>query len=164
MTFDNPTTDDSAANILREREDQTILDAISILQNRVFNPNDRLCSPDDLRRYMRLRLTNEKSVLFGVVFMHADNRPIEFEILFYGSLTEARVYPRQILERVLHHNAAAVMLVHNKPSGSTDMPSDADKAITRRLQDGLGLFEVNVVDHLIIGCGAPFSFAEHGLL
>lgn len=163
MSSDNPTTDDSAADILRERENQTILEAISILQKRVFNQNGRLCTPDDLRRYMQLRLTTKERVWFCVVFLNADNRPINFEILFFGSLTEARVYPRQILERVLHHNAAAVMLVHNKPSGSTD-PSDADKAITRRLRDGLALFEVNVVDHLIIGNGDPFSFAEHGLL
>lgn len=163
MCLDVTPAEQSAPEIQWEREDQIILEALSILQKRVFSPHSPICSPNDLKQYMRLRLTNQKRVMFGVVFMHADHRPIDFEIMFYGSLTETRIYATQIIERVLHHNAAAVVLVHNKPSGN-DIPSDSDKAVTRRLKEALGLFDVAVIDHFIVGNDAPFSFAEHGLI
>lgn len=146
-----------------EHEDQIVLEAIEILQKRIFNPEAPICNPDDLKKYVRLRLTDQPRVMFGVVFLNASQRPIAFEIMFDGWLTEAHVDPRQILERVLHHNAALVILVHNKPSGS-DTPSASDKNLTRRVREGLALFDVKVLDHLIVGNDPPFSFAEHGLL
>ncbi|MBO8124774.1 JAB domain-containing protein, partial [Klebsiella pneumoniae] len=68
-----------------------------------------------------------------------------------------------VLQRALHHNAAAVVLAHNHPSANTT-PSQADKLITERLAQVLGMVDVKVLDHLIVGGSDIYSFAEHGLI
>ncbi|MFP5431470.1 MAG: JAB domain-containing protein, partial [Gammaproteobacteria bacterium] len=86
-----------------------------------------------------------------------------FEELFRGTLDACSVHPRQVVERALHLNAAAVILAHNHPSGVAE-PSGADRHITDRLRDALDLIEVRVLDHLVVGEGRPVSFAERGWL
>lgn len=82
---------------------------------------------------------------------------------FYGSLDSANVHPREVLKRTLYHNAAAVILAHNHPSGHL-RPSAADIELTKRLQQALALIDAKVLDHIIIGNGQSASFAELGLL
>jgi DNA repair protein RadC len=88
---------------------------------------------------------------------------IEWVELFRGTLDSASVYPREVVKLALHHNAAAIILAHNHPSGVCE-PSQADKHITGRLKQALGLFDIRVLDHFIVGDGEPYSFAEHGLI
>ncbi|MNP44965.1 hypothetical protein D3C76_1388530 [compost metagenome] len=88
---------------------------------------------------------------------------LAFEALFQGSIDSASVYPRQVIKRALAHNAAALILCHNHPSGVSE-PSDADLVLTRRLTKALDMIEVRVLDHFVIGDGEPLSMAEHGWL
>ncbi|MEJ2523552.1 MAG: JAB domain-containing protein [Gammaproteobacteria bacterium] len=104
-----------------------------------------LGSPDAVRRFLRR------------------NRVIAFEELFRGTIDGASVHPREVVKRALAHNAAALILAHNHPSGVAE-PSQADEVITRRLRSALALVDIRVVDHLVVGDGACVSFAERGLL
>jgi DNA repair protein RadC len=88
---------------------------------------------------------------------------IEYEELFRGTIDGSSVHPREVVRRALHHNAAAVILAHNHPSGVAE-PSHADVQITRRLKEALDLVDVRVLDHFIVGDGAPSSMAELGLV
>lgn len=88
---------------------------------------------------------------------------LSFEALFRGSIDSTSVHPRQVVKRALAHNAAALILCHNHPSGNTS-PSQADRTLTKRLQEALDLIDVRVLDHFIIGDGEPLSMAEYGWL
>jgi len=88
---------------------------------------------------------------------------IAFEELFRGTLDGASVHPREVVKATLRHNAAALILAHNHPSGVAE-PSDADRLITRRLREALGLVDVRVLDHFVVGDGYAVSFAERGWL
>ena len=104
----------------------------------------------------------EESEQFGAIFLDNRHRVITFEILFSGTIDGASVYPREVVKRALQLNAAAVIFSHNHPSGDTT-PSDADKRITDRLKEALGLVDVRVLDHFVVGQDCT-SFAERGLL
>jgi DNA repair protein RadC len=88
---------------------------------------------------------------------------ISFDELFFGTIDAASVYPREVVKRALAHNAAALILAHNHPSGVAE-PSLADQQITRRLVDALGLVDIRVLDHMVVGDGEVVSFAERGLI
>ncbi len=100
---------------------------------------------------------------FIVLYLNQQNQLISSETLFAGSISSTQVYPREVVKRALHFNAAAVIFAHNHPSGDIT-PSQADKSITQQLIKALQLIEVRVLDHLIIGGQQIFSFAEHGLV
>lgn len=104
--------------------------------------------------YLKLQLAQQEHEVFGVIFLDAKHRVLAFEILFYGSIDGASVYPRQVVKRSLAHNAGAAILVHNHPSGCTK-PSQADRLLTARLKETLALVEVRVLDHFIVGEGRP---------
>jgi DNA repair protein RadC len=101
--------------------------------------------------------------VFCCAFLDAQNRVLAFERLFEGTLMETSVYPREVVKRALHHNAAAVILAHNHPSGVAE-PSRADETITATLKRALALVDVMVLDHFIVGAEGAMSFAERGLL
>ena len=123
-----------------------------------------LSSVDNVRRYLQLSLTNLPYEVFHALWLDARNRLIASEELFRGTLTQTSVYPREVVRRALHHNAAAVIFAHNHPSGIAD-PSGADEQLTRHLQEALGLVDVRVLDHFIIaGMTEPYSFSERGKL
>ena len=122
-----------------------------------------LSSPSLVRDFLRMTLEGRAYEVFIVVFLDAQNRVIVAEELFRGTLTQTSVYPREILKRGLHHNAAAVILAHNHPSGVAE-PSRSDEALTQALKQALALVDVKVLDHFIIGAGAAMSFAERGLV
>ena len=86
-----------------------------------------------------------------------------FEELFRGTIDSASVYPREVVKQALACNAAAVILVHNHPSGDPE-PSDADRRITQRLTEALGLVEIRIIDHIVVGTEGCSSFAELGYL
>ena len=101
--------------------------------------------------------------VFVAVFLDAQNRVLEVEELFRGTLTQTSVFPREIVKRALHFNAAAIIFAHNHPSGVAE-PSRADEALTQTLKHTLALVDVKVLDHFVVGGDSAMSFAERGLI
>ncbi|HSE12462.1 MAG TPA: DNA repair protein RadC [Rudaea sp.] len=124
---------------------------------------DALTHPAACADYLRARIGAYPYEVFACVFLDNRHRVIACEELFRGSIDGASVHPREVVRRCLAHNAAAVIFAHNHPSGVAE-PSQADRDITRHLQQALKLIEVRVLDHFIIGCGTPLSLAERGWL
>ena len=122
-----------------------------------------LASPQAVRDYLRLKLQDRPHEVFVGVFLDAQNRVLAVEELFRGTLTQTSVYPREVVKRALHHNAAAMIFAHNHPSGIAE-PSRSDETLTQALKQALALVDVKVLDHFVIGAGAAMSFAERGLL
>jgi DNA repair protein RadC len=120
-------------------------------------------SPDGTRQFLNLHLAHQAREVFCCLFLDSQHGLICCEDLFFGTLDGAAVYPREVAVRALQHGAAAVILAHNHPSGVAE-PSAADRRLTERLQAALGLLDIRVLDHFIVGRGRPFSFAESGLL
>lgn len=122
-----------------------------------------LTSPEDTRAYLTARLRDQPREIFCCLFLDTRHRVLAFEELFHGTLDGAAVYPREVVKQALAHNAAAVILAHNHPSGVAE-PSKADEVLTQRLKDALALVDIRVLDHLVVGDGEITSFAERGLL
>ena len=118
-------------------------------------------SPFAVREYLKSMLRHEPHEVFGCLFLNSKHQVLTFEALFRGSIDSASVHPRQVVKRALAHNAAALILCHNHPSGNTE-PSQADRVLTERLQEALELIDVRVLDHFIVGDGEPLSMAEYG--
>ncbi len=120
-------------------------------------------SPNVVKDYLRLVLGGRQQEVFMVLFLDAQHRLIASEEMFHGTLTQTSVYPREVVKRALIHNAAAVMLSHNHPSGMSE-PSSSDRMLTDALKQALGLVDVRVLDHIVIGEQEALSFAERGLI
>lgn len=158
-TFTSGFLDESSGS--RIDDEAVVAAAFRILSARVGR-GSVLSSPAVTRAYVALRFAGLEHEMFSCLYLNVRNRVLACEDLFRGTLDGASVYPREVVKRVLAHNAAAVILVHNHPSGSPD-PSQADDLITRRLQQALALIDVRVVDHLIVG-ETVVSYAESGRL
>ena len=124
---------------------------------------DPLESPDVTEQYLKTALRDQSHEVFACLFLDTRHRVIAFEELFHGTIDGATVYPRVVAEKALGHGAAALIVAHNHPSGISE-PSLADQAITRRLKDALALLDIRLLDHFVIGDGAPVSMASRGLL
>ncbi|MFO7592631.1 MAG: DNA repair protein RadC [Pseudomonadota bacterium] len=124
---------------------------------------DALTSPDHTRRYLSAQLRDRRQEVFACLFLDNRHRVLEFEELFYGTVDGASVHPREVVRRCIAHNAAAVILAHNHPSGVAE-PSRSDEQITHRLQQALELVDVRVLDHMIVGDGEITSLAERGII
>jgi len=125
---------------------------------------DALASPQAVRDWLRLWLGNLQHEVFVALWLDAQNRLIASEELFRGTLTQTSVYPREVVKRALLHNAGAVILAHNHPSGLAE-PSRADEVLTSSLKQALALIDVKLLDHFIVtGSAGPLSFAERGLI
>jgi DNA repair protein RadC len=120
-------------------------------------------SPAAVSDFLKLHFAGQTYESFVVMYLDAQHRLIAVEDLFRGTLTQTSVYPREIARRALHHNAAALVVAHNHPSGVAE-PSRADEALTNALKNSLSLLDVRVLDHLIIAGGRSTSLAERGLL
>jgi DNA repair protein RadC len=120
-------------------------------------------APDSVKRYLQLHLAGRPHEVFAALFLDSQHRLVALEELFRGTLNQTSVYPREVVQRALHHHAAALVLAHNHPSGSVE-PSRADEALTRTLKAALALVDVRVLDHIIVGPGQALSMAERGLL
>lgn len=128
-----------------------------------LSERDSFTSPQHVRDYLQASLRDRQAEVFCVLFLDNRHRLISFEECFNGTIDGASVHPREIVRKALHHNAAAVILAHNHPSGIAE-PSQADIALTSRLKESLALIDVRVLDHFIVGDGLPLSFSERGLL
>ncbi|MCB1709937.1 MAG: DNA repair protein RadC [Halioglobus sp.] len=125
--------------------------------------SDVLSSPGETARFLQYHLGTHDREVFCCVFLDSQHQVLCCEDLFFGTLDGAAVYPREVAIRALQYRAAAVILAHNHPSGVAE-PSSADRRITERLCAALGLLDIRVLDHVIIGRGREFSFAREGLL
>ncbi len=124
---------------------------------------DALNSPRAVRDYLQLLLGGRQQEVFMLLFLDTQHRVIAAEELFQGTLSQTSVYPREVVKRALAHNAAAVILAHNHPSGVAE-PSQSDRLLTDALKQALGLVDVRVLDHFVVGGGRTLSFAEAGLI
>jgi DNA repair protein RadC len=120
-------------------------------------------TPGAVKQYLQLHLARKQHEVFAVLFLDAQNRLIDMEELFQGTLTQTSVYPREVVKRAIKHHAASVVFAHNHPSGAVQ-PSRADEALTQTLKAALALIDVRVLDHVIVAQGEALSMAERGLL
>lgn len=133
------------------------------IANRAIVGRDLLNAPTLVKEYLAVHFAGAERELFVVVFLDAQLRVIAAETLFAGTLTQTSVYPREIVRRAMQHNAAAVVLAHNHPSGIAE-PSRADELLTCSLKSALALIDVRVVDHIVVAGARAVSFAERGLV
>lgn len=148
-------------------ERAAITRALNIISEKHPGRREALTSPAATRELAMLEYAKQadhEREHFMVMFLDSQHNRISVEVLFSGTIDAAAVYPRVIAKRALLQDAAAVVLVHNHPSGEVD-PSTADRTITQRIKDALSLIDVRVLDHMIITkYGDSYSFAEHGLI
>jgi DNA repair protein RadC len=129
----------------------------------VLREKGALTSPQLTQRYLTSKLQHEQSEVFSALLLDSQHRVIDYVELARGTIDSSAVYPREVAKTALIKNAAAVIFAHNHPSGIAEA-SRADKAITERLVKALGLFDIRVLDHIIVGDGEFTSFAEKGWL
>ena len=137
--------------------------ALKTLDRHLHEPGVAFISTHAAREWLILNMAGLEREEFRVLYLNNQNQLIAGETLFTGTINRTEVHPREVIKRALYHNAAAVVLAHNHPSGEVT-PSKADRLITERLVQALGLVDIRVPDHLIVGGSQVFSFAEHGLL
>jgi len=126
-------------------------------------PRCALGAPADAARLLKARLLDLPHEVFCCLFLDTRHRLIRYEELFRGTIDGATVYPREVVKRALQHNASAVILGHNHPSGVSE-PSEADRSITLKLAKALALVEVRLLDHVVVSRGGHVSLAERGLV
>jgi DNA repair protein RadC len=120
-------------------------------------------SPARVKDYLALQLAGHQHEVFAVLFLDSQHRLLQLDEMFHGTLAQTSVYPREVVRRALAHNAGAVVLAHNHPSGLAE-PSRADEFLTQTLKSALQLVDVRVLDHVVVGRGQVVSMAERGLL
>ena len=126
-------------------------------------PRHPLGAPADAARFLKARLLDLPHEVFCCLFLDTRHRLIRYEELFRGTIDGATVYPREVVKRALQHNASAVILGHNHPSGVAE-PSEADRHITLKLAKALALVEIRLLDHVVVSRGGHVSLAERGLV
>ncbi|MBQ4834669.1 DNA repair protein RadC [Pseudoalteromonas sp. MMG010] len=120
-------------------------------------------SPTAVYDYLTIQMRGLQQEVFMILYLDSQNRLVKDEILFYGTINSASVYPREVVKAALKNNAAGVIFAHNHPSGIAE-PSEADKLITQKLQKALQLIDINVLDHIVVGGENCVSFAQRGLI
>jgi len=142
--------------------EEDILDAAArILETKVRN-GEVMDSPEAMRQFLKVKYRKLEHEVFSCIWLDQRHRVLEVEDMFRGTIDGASVYPREVVKSALKVNAAAVIFVHNHPSGNTE-PSSADQRITERLKEALSFLDMRVLDHFIVG-DEVVSFAERGLL
>jgi DNA repair protein RadC len=128
-----------------------------------IEPRSALGAPADAARFLKAKLLDLPHEVFCCLFLDTRHRLIRYEELFRGTIDGATVYPREVVKRALAHNASAVILGHNHPSGVSE-PSEADRNITLKLAKALALVEIRLLDHVVVSRGGHVSLAERGLV
>jgi DNA repair protein RadC len=148
---------------LHARERSAIDKALQIVGRYLQEPGVALAGPWAVSEYLRLQLAAEPREVFAVLYLNAQHEAIAFEHLFTGTLTQTSVHPREVLRAAIAHNAAAVVLAHNHPSGNLT-PSKADVNLTQAIKTALSWIDVRVLDHVIVAGNGSLSMAEKGML
>jgi DNA repair protein RadC len=136
---------------------------LRVVDAQISRVADVFHNPSAIKSYLCLRIGGLPHEIFGVMFLNSQNGMIAFDEMFRGSVSQTSVYPREVVKRALQLNAAAVVLVHNHPSGAVQ-PSRADEHLTQTLKAALALVDVRVLDHIIVGGDRSLSMAEQGLM
>lgn len=144
--------------------DKIIASALKCLEKRmVYAADEKFSSSRVVRDYMRLQLSQERNEIFAALFLDNQHRLLAFEKLFSGTINEAVVYPRVLVQKAIEHNAARIIISHNHPSGVAE-PSEADKRLTSDLKKILDIINVKLVDHVVVTLHETYSFVENDLL
>lgn len=151
------------SSVFPVNEQRIIRRAMRLLEKYQRQPSEQFISASCTKSWLQLYLARQEREVFVVLYLDNQHRLLEHETLFLGTISHTEIHPREIVKSALRHNAAAVIIAHNHPSGITDA-SEADKRITSRIVNALDLIEVRVLDHFIIGNGEVLSFAEQGWL
>lgn len=144
-------------------DERRVLEQAAAIYETHMLRGEALTSTSATRAYLKARLFPLEHEVFAVVFLDNRHRVLAFEEMFRGTIDGTSVYPREVAKAALAHNAAAVILAHNHPSGVPE-PSRADVRLTERLREGLALLDIRVLDHIIVGSDEPVSLAERGLI
>ncbi|MBN3263990.1 RadC family protein [Pectobacterium brasiliense] len=150
------------STVYTDRESRVINMALTLLERRV-RKREAMASPEDVKAYLRLKLEHIEREVFVAMFLNNQHRLIACEFLFAGTINSVAVHPREAVRRAVFLNAAAVIFVHNHPSGIAE-PSNNDRQLTDQLVNALSLIDVRVLDHVVVGHGEMVSFAERGWL
>lgn len=145
-----------------DKEQAIINQAKALLLSKV-NTGPVLENPQAVKDLLQLKYAGLAFEVFSIMYLDNQHRFIKLDELFRGTIDGASVYVREVVKDALKYNASAVIFSHNHPSDSLT-PSEADKRITKRLQDALNLVEIRVLDHMIVTKTGVFSFAENGLI
>ena len=152
------------AQVTQGREWDRLRAALDLHQQALLETASRgpvLASPNDVRAFLRSKLGSLAHEVFCVLFLDSRHRILAMREMFRGTIDGASVHPREVVHEALMNRAAAVLLVHNHPSGVAE-PSQAEELITRRLKEALALIEIRVLDHLIVCGESCTSLAERG--
>ncbi|EBU8668953.1 DNA repair protein RadC [Salmonella enterica subsp. enterica serovar Miami] len=142
---------------------QTIREALILLERQLREPGASFTSSSSVRDWLRLQLASLEREEFTVLFPDNQHRLIAHETLFTGTINHTQVHPREVVKAGLKHNCAAVIVAHCHPSGLAE-PSNTDRQVTMRIQQALGLVDIRLLDHLVVGGMEIVSFAEKGWL
>ncbi|MDS1916419.1 DNA repair protein RadC [Enterobacter asburiae] len=148
---------------LAPTDQQTIRTALTLLECQLREPGAAFTSSSSIRDWLRLQLASLDREAFTVLWLDNQNRLIDHDTLFLGTINSITVHPREVVKSGLKNNAAAALLAHNHPSGEAE-PSHADRLITERLKQTLELIDIRLLDHLVVGGMDIVSFAERGWL
>lgn len=151
----------------RQREDRVIQEAIEILERRFSEKHPegdlKLTRPERVVDYLRLKYAELPYEVFSITWLDTQHQVLQHEEMFRGTIDSAMVYPREVVRRAIELSASACLLSHNHPSADVE-PSQADRNITSTIVKTLGLIDVKVLDHLVVGSTGYTSFAERGLM
>ena len=143
--------------------DERVIEAVRMLADRCIGHGVQFTEPQIALRYFRQKLAGMQREVFAVAFLDGRYRLICYEEIFLGTIDAAEVHPREVVKAALRHNAVAVMLAHNHPSGVVE-PSAMDREVTARVKQALALVDVRVLDHIIVGGDSGLSMADRGWL
>lgn len=150
------------AKAIQSLRDDEILRAASAILLRDLGRGDAMSSPEAAGLFCHTLLFGREAEAFLALFLDTRHRVIAHEVLFYGTVDGCEVHPREVMRAAIKHNAAAVILAHNHPSGGVE-PSAADRAVTARLKQALAMVDVRVLDHFVVADGStPVSMAARG--
>ena len=154
---------DTYSTTLTVSENKAVYKALKILERKMFIDETVFSSPSSVKNFLKLKLGFEEREIFSVMFLDAQNRLIEYTNMFYGTVHQAAVYPREVVKKALSLNAVSVIFSHNHPSGVVAQSHD-DELLTKRLKEALNMVEVRTLDHIIVAGNNTLSFLEKGLL
>lgn len=153
---------DVAGDYRPAKADEVLQAALRVLAGQMYG-SEALTSPQVVRDFLRIKLGTLEHEVFALIHLDAQNRVIDYVEMFRGTVSQTSVYPREVVKESLARNSAALILVHNHPSGLAE-PSRADEMLTQTLKSSLALVDVRVLDHLVVAGTNILSFAERGLL
>ncbi len=153
---------DVAGDYRPAKADEVLQAALRVLAGQMYG-SEALTSPQVVRDFLRIKLGTLEHEVFALIHLDAQNRVIDYVEMFRGTVSQTSVYPREVVKESLARNSAALILVHNHPSGVAE-PSRADEMLTQTLKSALALVDMRVLDHLVVAGANILSFAERGLL